>query len=418
MKKREKSPYFLAGLTAIIVIAVAMAMVFVVFRFSELSSAWDVIKDILTPFFIGAILAYLMTPLCNRFERLMKKILPKKDRFQRLSGGFAIALSAITALVIIAILILLIVPASISSLMSLIMQVPDYAMNFIDWANNRLTDYPEVKKYLLNLVDTIYDRFDSWTQSELMPSIQTVLNGVGSSISIAFNLLFDLVIGFIISIYLLISRKTFARQGKMAVYALFRPKAANLIYEEVLYADKMFSGFLRGKIVDSAIVGIICFVFLSIMNYEDVVLISMIIGVTNIIPFFGPFIGAVPSTLLILLVDPKKALYFVIFILVLQQIDGNIIGPKCIGDTTKVSAFWILFAILFFGGIMGVFGMVIGVPLFAVIYDVIKKFIYHSLRKHGREDLIPKRKGSDSTEGEQIEAVANTGTEQAEASGD
>jgi predicted PurR-regulated permease PerM len=161
-----------------------------------------------------------------------------------------------------------------------------------------------------------------------------------------------------------------------------------MIYDEVKYADKVFSGFLRGKVLDSTIVGMICFIAMSIMGVEDAVLISVIVGVTNIIPFFGPFIGAVPSALLIFVHDPKQCLYFVIFIVILQQFDGNILGPKCMGNTTNLSAFWILFSILVFGGMFGFIGMIIGVPLFAVIYDISKKLIYHSLKKHGKEELI------------------------------
>ena len=298
-------------------------------------------------------------------------------------------MSSLSAIAVIAVLVLLIVPATLKSLVSLVLSVPGLVMDFINWSNERLADYPQLKKYLMNAVDVVYDKFDSWTQLQLMPSIQTLLSGVGSSISLIFTFALNIVIGFIISIYLLASRKLFARQSKMLLYAVFRPKSADLIFGEVKYADRMFSGFLRGKVLDSAIVGLICFVFLKIMNYEDVMLISVIVGVTNIIPFFGPFIGAIPSALLIFVTSPIKCVYFVIFIFILQQFDGNILGPKCMGSTTKLSAFWILFAILLFGGLMGFVGMIIGVPLFAVIYDIVKKLVYFLLHKHGRDDMLP-----------------------------
>ena len=163
---------------------------------------------------------------------------------------------------------------------------------------------------------------------------------------------------------------------------------AKIIEEEIRYTDKMFNGFLVGKIIDSAIIGLLCFAGTSIMGFEAPAFISVIIGITNIIPFFGPFIGAIPCGLLLLLENPMHCLYFIIFIFVLQQLDGNVIGPKILGNTTGVSSFWVLFAILLFGGMWGVVGMVIGVPLFAVIYDIIRKLVYRGLRKHKRESMI------------------------------
>lgn len=388
-KSNEKTKYIYAGLTAFAVLAAGMLMIYIIFRKKELAAAVEVVKSILEPFIIGGVLAYLLAPLCNTYERWMNKLLPDKKWKPKLAATLAVAMSSLSAIVVIAVLVLLIVPATLKSLVSLVLSVPGLVMDFINWSNERLADYPQLKKYLMNAVDVVYDKFDSWTQLQLMPSIQTLLSGVGSSISLIFTFALNIVIGFIISIYLLASRKLFARQSKMLLYAVFRPKAADLIFGEVKYADRMFSGFLRGKVLDSAIVGLICFVFLKIMNYEDVMLISVIVGVTNIIPFFGPFIGAIPSALLIFVTSPIKCVYFVIFIFILQQFDGNILGPKCMGSTTKLSAFWILFAILLFGGLMGFVGMIIGVPLFAVIYDIVKKLVYFLLHKHGRDDMLP-----------------------------
>lgn len=413
MKKNDKTKYFYAGLTAFAVLAAGMVMIFVIFKKKELAAGLDALLKILQPLCIGGVIAYLLAPLCNTYERWLKKLLPEKKWRLKAAAGLSVALSALTALIIVAILVGLIVPSTINSLFSLIMAVPDFVMDFIGWSNDKLTDYPEIKKYILNMVDVVYDKFDSWTQLQLMPSLQTLLNGVGNSISMIFKLLLNIIIGFIVAIYLLSSRKIFARQAKMLLYAVFRPKAADLIFEEVKYADRMFSGFLRGKVLDSAIVGVICFIFLKIMNYPDVMLISVIVGVTNIIPFFGPFIGAIPSALLILVTDPKKCIYFVIFIFILQQFDGNILGPKCMGSSTNLSAFWILFSILLFGGLMGFVGMVIGVPLFAVIYDIIRKLVYHNLKKHGKDKLSKDEEPPDEseppadTDGENQEAQAS-----------
>jgi predicted PurR-regulated permease PerM len=198
----------------------------------------------------------------------------------------------------------------------------------------------------------------------------------------------NLVIGIIVAVYMLASRKRFVQQAKMVLYSLVKPRWASLITEELKYADRMFGGFINGKILDSAIIGLLCYIGCLIFKFPSALLVSVIIGVTNVIPFFGPFIGAIPATLLILIQNPIKALWFVLFVLVLQQLDGNIIGPKILGNTTGLSSFWVLFAILLFGGLWGFAGMIVGVPLFAVIYDVIKKLVIHGLRRNEELDML------------------------------
>ena len=197
-------------------------------------------------------------------------------------------------------------------------------------------------------------------------------------------MLTSLLIGLIVAVYLLASRKKLVKQAKMILYSIFKPRWAQLIQEEVLYADRMFGGFINGKIMDSAIIGVLCYFACIIFKFPSALLVSVIIGVTNVIPFFGPFIGAIPATLLILIQNPIKALWFVLFVLVLQQLDGNVIGPKILGNTTGLSSFWVLFSILLFGGLWGFVGMIVGVPLFAVIYDIIKKLVFHGLRRNGQ----------------------------------
>ena len=197
-------------------------------------------------------------------------------------------------------------------------------------------------------------------------------------------MLTSLLIGLIVAVYLLASRKKLVKQAKMILYSIFKPRWAQLIQEEVLYADRMFGGFINGKILDSAIIGVLCYFACIVFKFPSALLVSVIIGVTNVIPFFGPFIGAVPATLLILIQSPIKALWFVLFVLVLQQLDGNVIGPKILGNTTGLSSFWVLFSILLFGGLWGFVGMIVGVPLFAVIYDIIKKLVFHGLRRNGQ----------------------------------
>lgn len=424
-RKKHNNPYVYAGLTALSVIFVTMLMIFIIFRHKDLSDGIKKITKILQPVFIGAVLAYLLTPVCNKIEAFADRILPESKNKKKISEVLGVFLSSALALGIFVILIMLIVPATYNSIIELIQSVPNYVTNLITWINEneKLKDYPDIRRYVLNLIDTITNRFESvtsiidLTKSDFVPSIQSVLSSLGNGISTAFSVIINILVGYIISIYLLSSRTTFARQSKMTLYALVKPKTADMIYEEVKFADKMFSGFLRGKLLDSAIVGVICFISLRLMNFPDATLISVIVGVTNIIPVFGPFIGAIPSALLIFVADPRKTIPFAIFILILQQIDGNIIGPKCMGSNVNLSAFWTLFAIIFFGGIWGFIGMLVGVPLFAVIYDILKKIIFHNLRRHGKSEMISSFDGGSGTEAVRT-AVTAEETAEAEAAAD
>ena len=211
---------------------------------------------------------------------------------------------------------------------------------------------------------------------------------MGSSVWKVLMFLYNLLVGLIVAVYLLFSRKKFARQSVLIIRSALKPKWAELLLDEVAFIDRMFGGFIDGKILDSAIIGVLCYIACLIFKFPSALLVSVIIGVTNVIPFFGPFIGAIPATLLILIQNPIKALWFVLFVLVLPQVDGNIIGPKILGNTTGLSSFWVLFAILLFGGLWGFVGMIIGVPLFAVIYDVLKKFVFHGLRRNEEMELV------------------------------
>lgn len=186
--------------------------------------------------------------------------------------------------------------------------------------------------------------------------------------------------------YVLASKEKFAGQAKKILYATFKPVRANVILETIRKSNEIFGGFISGKILDSAIIGVLAYIVLSIMKMPDTILVAVIIGVTNVIPFFGPFIGAVPSFLIIVLQNPVQGLYFLIFVFILQQIDGNIIGPKILGDSTGLSSFWVVFAIMIFGGLWGFVGMLLGVPIMAVIYYVAQRTVSYFLRKRGLTD--------------------------------
>ena len=228
---------------------------------------------------------------------------------------------------------------------------------------------------------------DQWFRESVVPQVTTIVSGVGTSVWRVLLFLYNLLIGLIVAIYVLHGRKRFSRQAVLIIRSLLPDKWADLFLEEISFVDRMFGGFIDGKIMDSAIVGVLCYIGCSILRIPNALLVSVLIGVTNIIPFFGPVIGAVPSTLLILIESPIKALWFVAFVLVLQQLDGNVIGPKILGNRTGLSGFWVLFAIILFGGLWGLIGMIICVPLFAVIYDTIKRLVRRGLRKKEHMEL-------------------------------
>mgnify|MGYP002544765499 CR=1 FL=1 len=264
--------------------------------------------------------------------------------------------------------------------------------------DDRLKDLPEKyrhisidrrqKAYFEEFSSQAESNIDSLLNVDTIQKVQSIINSLSVQLFGVLGVVKNIFLGLLISAYLLGSRKLFGAQAGLILHGVFSDKWAKIIEEEIRYTDKMFNGFLVGKIIDSAIIGLLCFAGTSIMGFEAPAFISVIIGITNIIPFFGPFIGAIPCGLLLLLENPMHCLYFIIFIFVLQQLDGNVIGPKILGNTTGVSSFWVLFAILLFGGMWGVVGMVIGVPLFAVIYDIIRKLVYRGLRKHKRESMI------------------------------
>ena len=260
----------------------------------------------------------------------------------------------------------------------------DRDANFIE-KNEQITELLNSAYAALN---TNLDTWNTWLKNTLLPSMQNIVSGAAIGVLNVVTVAKNLIIGIIVAVYMLASRKRFVQQGKLVLHSIVRPRWAQLITEEVKYADKMFGGFINGKIMDSAIIGVLCYIGCLIFKFPSALLVSVIIGVTNVIPFFGPFIGAIPATLLILIQSPIKALWFVLFVLVLQQLDGNIIGPKILGNTTGLSSFWVLFAILLFGGLWGFVGMIVGVPLFAVIYDVIKKLVIHGLQRNQELTLL------------------------------
>ena len=383
-KKPHIKPYLYGMLAGFGAIALSIIFFFLIYRFDGFGSAISTLTGILMPFIYGAVIAYLLKPVCNTIEAFLRRFIPEK--MKGLINALSVTFTILFGLLLIYALCMMIIPQLITSVTTLYYTAQANITKFMYWANH--LEFIEKNEQIMELLNSAYaalnTNLDTWIKNTLLPSMQNILSGAALGVLNVVVVLKNLIIGIIVAVYMLASRKRFVQQGKMVLYSVVKPRWASLITEEVKYADKMFGGFINGKIMDSAIIGVLCYIGCLIFKFPSALLVSVIIGVTNVIPFFGPFIGAIPATLLILIQNPIKALWFVLFVLVLQQVDGNIIGPKILGNTTGLSSFWVLFSILLFGGLWGFVGMIVGVPLFAVIYDIIKKLVFHGLRRNGQ----------------------------------
>lgn len=386
MEKLDKKKYLFIMLTVSGAISLSVLFFFLIYRMQGVGEVVDTFIDILMPFIYGGVIAYLLRPACNWFSSMIHKAF--KGKHEKLAEGIAVILSMITGLLVVYMLIIMIAPQLYYSILTLWETIPGKVEQLISWASATFGENEKLIQMFSSSYTQIYTTLENWATGTLTPYITNIVSGVGMSVWKVLLFLKDLLIGVIVAVYLLGSRKRFGRQAVMIVRSIFKPKWADMVLNEVTFVDRMFGGFIEGKLVDSAIIGVLCYIGCSAFKFPNALLVSAIVGVTNVIPFFGPFLGAIPATLLILIEDPMKALWFVVFILVLQQLDGNVIGPKILGQHTGVSSFWVLFSILLFGGLWGIVGMVIAVPLFAVLYDIIKKLVIRGLKKHDCPEMM------------------------------
>ena len=385
MKNDKYRTYIYWGVTALTVLLLLVAAVFVVMRWSLVAALGAKIANILAPVIYGAVFSYLLNPVYNRVQaavmKMTEKIITQEEGRKRL-GGFLGTLASLFLLVAVVVgLISMLIPQLINSISGVMETLPASINNLEIWLEKVLADNPDLEQQVMQHYGAAADYLQNWLTNVVVPNIYRIIGSVSSGVVLVVRAVFDILIGLIVMVYLLNMKEKLLAQAKMIIYGLFPLKIANKVIEEGRYVHQVFGGFIIGKLLDSLIIGLICFVLLGFANMPYVLLVSVIVGVTNVIPFFGPFIGAIPSAFLILLSDPMKCLYFLIFILLLQQFDGNILGPKILGDSTGLSSFWVLFSILLFGGLMGFVGMIIAVPTFAVIYRLVTEFTTWKLGK-------------------------------------
>jgi possible permease len=388
MKKEEWKEQIKWGLTAFSVLALVTLVYVLASRFYFVTNFLGFFVQILTPIIYGAVLAYLMSPVYNTVVNWCSRVslsLFKRKAHRRILVVSGTVASLLFLSFLVSGLVSMLIPELSKSVMSLYNSLPDTINRSYNNVMILLERFPEARPYVENVYDDVSRFFTEKPESTQtifthLQSIATVFtNGIWSTVTAIKNIL----IGLIVMVYLLNMKDLLRRQFRKLLFALFSEKKAKRVIEELQYVHHVFGGFILGKIIDSAIIGVLTFFVLSVMKMPYTLLVSVIVGVTNVIPFFGPFIGAIPCFLLILLTSPIQSLYFAVTILIIQQIDGNIIGPKVLGDSTGLSSFWVLFSILLFGGLFGFVGMIIGVPLWAVILHSLRRYTDERLRKKG-----------------------------------
>ena len=386
MKNPERKKYVYWMLVGFGGISLSVIFFFLLYRLQSVEETLQKVVDILMPFVYGGVIAYLLRPMCNWYSAGFRSML--KEEHDKLAEAMAITCSMLTGLLVVYLLIIMIAPQLYFSAASLWNTIPEKVEQLVAWATDTFGENEIILNYFNAGYQAVYTALDQWASETLVPQVSNIVSGVGLGVWKVLLFLKNVLIGLIVAVYLLASRKKFSRQGVLLIRSMMKPRWADLVLEEIAYIDRMFGGFIDGKLVDSAIIGVLCYIGCSVFKFPNALLVSAIVGVTNVIPFFGPFIGAVPSILLILIESPIKAVWFSLFVLGLQQLDGNIIGPKILGNHTGVSSFWVLFSILLFGGLWGLVGMIVAVPLFAVLYDLLKRLVRRGLIKNGCIDVL------------------------------
>lgn len=422
MKFEWNSKYATIGLYSFLTIGACILLFVFIKDFAYIQAFAGKLAGLLMPFILGFILAYILNPVLNFIEKKLFPLVLGKKVSRKTRRCWAVLLTMLFALAVIAVFFAIVIPQLVDSVMGLYVQIPPalYALQnrIFTWLE-RLDIGEQYITQLISLSTQYAEQLVNNAYSFITKAVPHLLN---MTINFTSGVL-KIVVGLIVCVYLFFAKEKFMAQGKKLLYAFLPQKPVNMLLKLAADSHRIFSGFISGKILDSFIIGVLCYIGLLLIGTPYPLLISLIVGVTNVIPYFGPFIGAVPSALFILLIDPIHCLWFLIFILFLQQLDGNVIGPKILGDSTGLSAFWVIFSITLFGGLWGFIGMLIGVPLFAVIYSVCKSYAEYRLRckematetaAYASEEcpLIPEKekKASSGKRGKKRVLFSNAGT--------
>lgn len=383
---------FATGIMLFSVIAACILIYLIFMNISSISAGIAFCIRSIMPVIYGLVIAFILNPIVVFIEEFLFAVFKQENKGISVKAKkrirlISVLLSVVVAVWCIYILLKMILPQTFDSIYILVQDLPQQSADF----SKKVIDFVESQRGYSETVDYAIkqaaDFLNDWIENDLLTLLSTMsknlATGVFGVVNVVYKFVYNIIIGLIVAIYVLLSKENFAGQCKKIIYSALKIKQANILISYIRKSYRIFMKFIIGKIVDSIIIGLLCFGVTSIFSIPYALLISFIIGVTNVIPVFGPFIGAVPSCLLVLIVSPMQAVYLLIIILILQQLDGNIIGPKILGDSIGISAFWILFSILLFGKMWGVVGMIVGVPIFATGYMILKDVCNHVLQKNG-----------------------------------
>ncbi len=380
----QKKRYFYWGLTAFLTVCAIMVFYDTVFRHGVLLSLLGTLVKVLRPVIYGAVLAYLLTPLVNFFDAGIHKLAGAKAN-RGLIRAVSILLTWAVVFFLFYILFSILIPQLYASVSMLVNNSKTYYNTVYAWVTQLLERNPQIASGASSVIDQYWGELQKWFTGTFLPQAQQTISILTSGVLSVLVFFKDFFVGVIVSIYLLALKERFAKNARRLLYSFVSERAYRNTLRALRKTNSIFSGFVRGKLIDSLIIGVLCFIGASLLSLPYTPLVSVIVGVTNIIPFFGPFLGAIPSAFLILLVSPVKCLYFVIFVLALQQLDGNIIGPKILGGSTELPSFWVIVAILIGGGFASVLGMFLGVPVFACFYSLVNYYSAKLLKNKGVE---------------------------------
>lgn len=389
MEENKNDIYFKWGLTAVAVIVIALVISLIFSKLGPIATAISTIISTVSSVLYGVVMAFLMAPVYDRIGiwvgEILSSLFPKWKKSDKYAKMIATLACLVILILVVFALIMMIIPELVNSITNVISYAPSGTQNLEAWLKDILNKNPNLEKLIIGNYLDISARLSDIATTTVLPNVNTYIKNLSSGVINALGVVVNIIIGLMVMMYLLNMKTALASQAKKIVYAVAGVKIGNEIVTEARYIKNMFEKFIVGKIIDSIIIGIINYVFMAIIHMPYALLISVVVGVTNVIPFFGPFIGAIPSIILLLLISPVTALQFAVWILILQQVDGNIIGPKILGQTTGLPSFWVLFSILLFGGLFGIVGMIIAVPTWAIIYRTISRLSEHFLKKKGLE---------------------------------
>ncbi len=363
------------------VLAISVGFIFLISQVSVIKTVIEEIIDMLFPVVLGVSLAYVVHPFTTLLERAFYKWFKfKKEKLRRrFAHGMSVVMSLVALLLVITLLIFLILPEFLNNLNKLIDSAPQFIADTTSWIEGMKNSDNDLVKNLSQYLDTMTSSLLDWLSGEFGGAFSGLLESLISFVTF----LFDFIVAIVIFVYALLEKHKFIGQSKKIIFALFSPKFANDILDIARYSNEVFGKFVTGKIITSTIVGILTFAFMSILGIPYAFLSAGIIAITNVIPFFGPFIGGIPTCFIVMINDFRQGVIYALFLLVLQQIEGNVIEPMIMEDQTGVSKFWITFSLLLCGGVFGVAGMIFAVPLFAVIFYIVHLYTDRALEKNG-----------------------------------